>query len=186
MLWPTQKAPKEATSPVPMTTPVNVVALAARTVRRWGVAREGGSDLAGGVLGGDDQDAQDADGELGEEQTAEAERGRVEPQPLRRVEVVPAAHLRGADQGAEADGEPDGGEQRPDRRADRPQLGPLGADVGTEHLQRAGRRGGCRDGGGGDGDGGHAAAPWVVVYSAASRVSSMKASSSDADCGESS
>ena len=42
------------------------------------------------------QDAEDADGELGEEQTAEAERGRVEPQPLGRVEVVPAAHLRGA------------------------------------------------------------------------------------------
>ena len=97
---------------------------------------EGGSDLPGGVLGGDNEDAEDADGELGEEQTAEAERGRVEPQPLRRVEVVPAVHLGGGDQGAEADGEADGGEQRPDRRADRPHLGPLGADVGTEHLRR--------------------------------------------------
>jgi hypothetical protein len=38
MLWPIQKAPKEATRPVPMTTAVKVVALAARTVRRWGVA----------------------------------------------------------------------------------------------------------------------------------------------------
>src|SRR5919206_108124 len=62
-------------------------------------------DLTRGVLGGDHEDAENADGQLGEPQAAEAEERRIEQQAFARLEVVPVAHLGHADDGSEPDGD---------------------------------------------------------------------------------
>src|SRR6185437_16059516 len=88
-----------------------------------------------------------------------------------------------ADDGPEGDADHDGRGQRPESRPDRTELGPLRA-------QRVGE-GGCVKGcpvvraGGSDRGAGHRVTP-AAWYSTLSRVSSMKASSSEALTGVSS
>ena len=78
--------------------PTNVAALAASTVSRWGVALMVARIWPVAYSEVIDQDAEHADGHLGEEQPAEAERGGVEAEALAGRERVPAVDLGDANE----------------------------------------------------------------------------------------
>ena len=78
MAWPTRKAIKLATVPTAKATAPKDAGLGGDDQVPLGGGGEGGADHAGGVFAGDDQHAEDADGELGEQDPRQAGQDRVE------------------------------------------------------------------------------------------------------------
>ncbi len=81
---------------------------------------EGGADHAGGVFAGDDQHAENGDGQLGDQDPRQAGQDRVEAGGLR-------AGVGGGVDGAVADHGDNGDGETPVGGADAAHLGPLGA-----------------------------------------------------------
>ena len=130
--------------------------------------QERGADHPGRVLAGDDQHAQDADGELPQSDArAEDEADRVGDGPgvpLCGPRAVPVRLGQPGDQRGEADAQHDEDDQRPDRGAHRADLRPLGLQqVGESGVAPGGRAG--RPAGRGDGRRGrHRALPRAGVH----------------------
>ena len=122
-----------------------------------GDGAEGGPDGAGAVLGAHHEDAEDADGELTEEKTGQAQAGGIEGQAVPGIGVGPAARLGPGGQDADGQGQNGGGDKAPDGGADAAQLGPLRAQRPGERVvaRRDGRKIGHRRRGTGDGLGRH-------------------------------
>src|SRR5262245_5861168 len=163
-----------------------------------------GADHSGRVFARGDQHAEHADRQLAEKETAaEDVRHRIglDLLLLRRVQLRPLTNVEPGEQGGEAERQHHQDQQRPQGRADRTDLRPFGAQEALEPYgwrRRAWRHGGR----GGLSGRAHRASSSTVPplcadmfgllvvstwpNSMLSRVSSMKASSSDASCGVSS
>ncbi len=142
-----------------------------RVTARHGQQR--GPDRAGGVLAGDHQHPQGADGKLAQPQPgAEDEVHRIGDdtgRPRIAAAVVQRVDRQPGEQGGEPQADDDEDDQRPDRGPDRADLRPLGQQVAAKARPmsrgRSGREGGW--GGGWGADGGH----WLLPGDVAPAVS---------------
>src|SRR6185437_10417988 len=153
------------------------------------------SNRPGAVFGTHDEHAENPDDQLTEEQTGQTDTRRVEAELVRQRQRVPRIRRGRTGDGGDANSHDDHGHQCPNRRAYGAHLDPFGSEHAAHSnvgARRWRRKGGEESHGLyflEEGDSVRLTTGSEVLtprYSTLSRVSSIKASSSDANCGESS